>query len=363
MAAASDLLVLYGSQTGCAEDVAHQVCAAAVRRHLAPRCMPMNEYDVRLLPTERFIIFVASTTGDGEVPDSMREFWRFLLRKDLPAGSLTALHHATFGLGDSSYPKYNFTAKRLHRRLEQLGSAALVPLGMGDDQDDLGIDRALVPWLATLDASLEGHHPIPNGLTRIPVDACLPARYEVSIDAGDEALPAEEVSPVYRQDNSSGASIVLDSPPSRQYPWHASVLRHTQLTTPKSARHVRHLEICLRGSNMPYALGDVIAVAPRNDETRCRQLLAALGIDARMPLRLRRLAMHAPMMSPVAESTTALDLFVAHLDIFSVPRRSFFALLAHFANDPMQRARLQEFGAPKGSRTPNFPANTISSNA
>ena len=37
----------------------------------------------------------------------MKEFWRFLLRKDLAGDSLYGVHVAVFGLGDSGYPKYN----------------------------------------------------------------------------------------------------------------------------------------------------------------------------------------------------------------------------------------------------------------
>ena len=32
---------------------------------------------------------------------------------------------ATFGLGESSYPKYNYAAMRLHRRLAMLGATPL----------------------------------------------------------------------------------------------------------------------------------------------------------------------------------------------------------------------------------------------
>ena len=34
------------------------------------------------------------------------------------------------GLGDSSYKKYNFVAKKLFKRLLQLGASALVPLAL-----------------------------------------------------------------------------------------------------------------------------------------------------------------------------------------------------------------------------------------
>ena len=43
------------------------------------------------------------------------------------------------------------------------------------------------------------------------------------------------------------------------------------------------------------------------------------------------------------------DLFSRRLDLFGVPRRSFFALLAHFATDPAQSERLMEFGSASGS--------------
>ena len=37
----------------------------------------------------------------GEVPTNMKTFWKFLLRKSLPADSLNTIEAAVFGLGDS----------------------------------------------------------------------------------------------------------------------------------------------------------------------------------------------------------------------------------------------------------------------
>lgn len=92
-------------------------------------------------------LFVASTTGTGVEPDNMRRFWRFLLRRNLPTDSLARLRFSVFGLGDSSYPKFNFAAKKLQKRLEGLGATCAFPLGLADDQHDLGVDGALEPWL------------------------------------------------------------------------------------------------------------------------------------------------------------------------------------------------------------------------
>ena len=40
-------------------------------------------------------------------------FTRFLLRRNLPRGVLKPVKFAVFGLGDSSYPKFNAVARRL----------------------------------------------------------------------------------------------------------------------------------------------------------------------------------------------------------------------------------------------------------
>ena len=47
------------------------------------------------------VVFVASTTGQGEPPSNLHKLWRFLLRKSLPADSLSGVAVAVFGLGDS----------------------------------------------------------------------------------------------------------------------------------------------------------------------------------------------------------------------------------------------------------------------
>ena len=59
----------------------------------------------------------------------MRNFWRFLLRRSLPADSLKHTRVAVFGLGDSSYPKFNLDAKKLARRLLEMSNIprALMP--------------------------------------------------------------------------------------------------------------------------------------------------------------------------------------------------------------------------------------------
>ena len=84
--------------------------------------MEIDEYPIMQLPTAKLIVFIVSTTGEGEVPETMKNTWKFLLRSDLPPQSLKSLSFTVFGLGDSSYALFNAAAKKLAKRLINLGA-------------------------------------------------------------------------------------------------------------------------------------------------------------------------------------------------------------------------------------------------
>lgn len=68
----------------------------------------------------------------------MAPLWNMLLRSDLPNDLFDHLDYAVFGLGDSSYEKFNWAAKKLARRLESLGARHIIERGEGDEQHRLG---------------------------------------------------------------------------------------------------------------------------------------------------------------------------------------------------------------------------------
>jgi sulfite reductase alpha subunit-like flavoprotein len=150
------LTLLYGSETGKAEDVAYslyKLCCARLAL-TSVTIHSLDTYDVTQLPSEEVVVFVVSTTGDGEVPHTMSTFWKYILQRSLPASSLQSVKVAVFGLGDSAYEKYNACARRLSARLRQLGAQELVPIGLGDDQARYGYVGALASWKASLFAAL-----------------------------------------------------------------------------------------------------------------------------------------------------------------------------------------------------------------
>jgi sulfite reductase alpha subunit-like flavoprotein len=68
----------------------------------------------------------------------MTSLWNMLLRSDLPVDLFEDLSFAVFGLGDTSYEKFCWAAKKLARRMSSLGATEICERGEGDDQHPLG---------------------------------------------------------------------------------------------------------------------------------------------------------------------------------------------------------------------------------
>ncbi|KAF7684592.1 NADPH-dependent diflavin oxidoreductase 1 [Astathelohania contejeani] len=115
--------------------------------------------DIALFPLSKLLhspvlIFIVSTHGDGDPPFSMRSFWNFIMYAGNPENLFAGVSFAIFGLGDSSYSSYNFCARKLARRLEQLGASPLIPLTLGDAQHPRGYSTMFEPWVKDLCAAL-----------------------------------------------------------------------------------------------------------------------------------------------------------------------------------------------------------------
>lgn len=83
------ITILYGSQTGTAQDIAERIWRQAKKYQFQATVLPMNEYPVTNIQYDELMVFVCSTTGQGEEPDNMKMFWKILLRKSLPPNSLS----------------------------------------------------------------------------------------------------------------------------------------------------------------------------------------------------------------------------------------------------------------------------------
>ncbi|XP_057577215.1 NADPH-dependent diflavin oxidoreductase 1 isoform X3 [Hippopotamus amphibius kiboko] len=333
------LLVLFGSQTGTAQDVSERLGREAWRLGLGCRVQALDSYPMVNLINEPVVIFVCATTGQGDPPDNMKNFWRFIFRRNLPSASLCQMDFAVLGLGDSSYAKFNFVAKKLYRRLLQLGGSALLPVGLADDQHELGPDAAIDPWLRDLWEKVLGPHAVPSDLdltlSRVP----WPSKFTLQFLQETRSTCSEELC-VARTDP--------QGPPSELQPFLAPMVTNERVTGPSHFQDVRLVEFDVAGSGISFTAGDVVLIQPENTASHVQQFCQALGLDPDQHFTLQPREPGVPWPARLPQPCSVRLLVSQHLDITSVPRRSFFELLACLSPDELEREKLLEFSSARG---------------
>ena len=136
---AADWLVVHASQTGGAEHLAARTAATLSTGGLSARAMCMSELGPDTLSAAQRILFIASTYGEGDAPDSAA---RFAGAAMAASPDLSHLHYAVLALGDSSYTHYCGFGRALDGWLAAHGATALF--------DRIDVDRgdpaALAAW-------------------------------------------------------------------------------------------------------------------------------------------------------------------------------------------------------------------------
>ncbi|CAD7938912.1 unnamed protein product [Amoebophrya sp. A25] len=143
--------VFYGTQTGISEEFAQLLQQASAD-------VPLVATNISLLTREwlvqtRVAVFVCSSHGDGDPPDSATQF--FAMLKNEPAGGgdasigknddvaqlpLRNLRFALLGLGDLNYINYQGFPKALEKELLRLGATLWHVRGEADNSDDIDDD-------------------------------------------------------------------------------------------------------------------------------------------------------------------------------------------------------------------------------
>lgn len=369
---AMELLILYGTQTGTAQEYAEQTAQEAFLRRIPYRVQSLAGVAEEGLDRYRethLVLFFVATTGDGETPVAMRPFWLNLLRRDLPPTHLQGLRCAVMGLGDSSYEKFCFVGKRLYRRLEQLG-AEFVGQGRADadEQHPLGLDGAYLPWIEAIWSFLSstgGYSAtrLFSPSAKVYLEPACPESY-----CPESAYPESHYSEPYCPESAYPESARPESAHSESAHSDAShpprllsaassslavrVVENRRMTSADHFQDVRHLVLAADKEIPAYRPGDVAALMPRNSPRTVSELLTQLGWDDRADVlfwvRPRRPEVQVPLAP-----TTLRVLLESHLDITAPPRRTFFTILARHVDphDPsfeLHREKLEELQSAHG---------------
>ena len=151
---ASPWLIGFASQSGLAEQLAWQSAGQLQTAGFAVRVQPLAALSEQDLQQASHALFVVSTFGDGEAPDSARGFERKVLNQPL---ALSSLKYSLLALGDRQYPHFCGFATRVQQWLNERGAQSLfTPV-----QVDSGDPEALQHWQQQL-GQLTGTAPAAN---------------------------------------------------------------------------------------------------------------------------------------------------------------------------------------------------------
>ncbi|USP77853.1 hypothetical protein yc1106_05127 [Curvularia clavata] len=338
-------LVVYGSETGNAQDVAEDMGRIAERLRFDTHVAELNA--IKRLPYHVVLIAI-STTGQGDLPPNSQEFWKAIRRKGLPTGCLQPMRFASFGLGDSSYPKYNWAHRKLYNRLIQLGAQPICDRGESDEQHPEGIDGSFLPWSTKLRQHLLEAYPIPNGVEPIPDNVLLDPKWLLE--------SADKISITSNDQEANGQLSDVPPPDLLNIPGGltAKITRNERVTPSDHWQDVRHIKFEIPEVH-PYAPGDVLTIYPKNFPSDVSQFLECMEWTsmADVPLRFTPSSPSSstknfPIRTLDAGTTITLrQLLTNHLDIISIPRRSFFAQLAHYTTHETHKERLLEYTDPQ----------------
>ncbi|HET8897597.1 MAG TPA: sulfite reductase flavoprotein subunit alpha [Rhodanobacteraceae bacterium] len=118
---AVDWVVAAASQTGYAEQLAAQTAALLGAAGLTVQVRDLSALDVTALRSARRLLLVASTTGEGDAPDSSLAFVSEVMTRT-PA--LSALEFGVLALGDRGYQHFCAFGHALHAWLRGCGARA-----------------------------------------------------------------------------------------------------------------------------------------------------------------------------------------------------------------------------------------------
>ncbi|CAD8187625.1 unnamed protein product [Paramecium pentaurelia] len=291
--------ILFATQTGNSEFYAEEV-----GRHISKAIVSsIEDFDFLTLPEQKRVIFIISTTGDGDMTNDMIKFWQFLLIKDLPKESLIKLEFTVFGLGDSSYPKFNYAARKLRSRLLQLSAKEFVPSSFGDEQHPCGIDTEFVIWFENLLKKCDTQNTI--------------SQY-IKIE----------------QDDINGQQNNVDQ-------FDFKFINKKRLSAEQHSKETYQFNF---KCNKLYECGDILCIKPKNQNKLVQQFLELLKLNGNKWIKLEELKQNQKSKK-IPKIISIHQLFSEFLDITSPPNRYFIKLMSQFAEKDIHKQKLTEMCA------------------
>jgi sulfite reductase (NADPH) flavoprotein alpha-component len=241
------LTILYGSRTGNGEGLARKALKMATDQGFKVLLKSMADYKVRDLQSEKNLLVIVSTHGEGVPPFAARELHEFIYSKRAP--KLNGTTFAVLALGDSSYFQFCKTGKDFDEQLEKLGAKRLVPR----IACDVDFEETAESWLKTT----------------------LPA-------FGSKAVVVEKAAPKFRMSlPKQHEKTDSDHKFSKKNPFSAPVFEKILLHGKGSKRQTLHIELSTENvEGLEYEPGDAAGILPVNSPEIINEVLRVTGFKA-----------------------------------------------------------------------------------
>ena len=141
--------ILYASQTGTAEEIAHSLFDESGGRDIKASVHSMDDHKFDNINADKtpVLVVVAASTGDGDAPDNARQC-TLKMKTATPAAQLRGVKFTVLGLGDSNYTKFMEVPRLIKRKLLELGAEEFHQCKEADEVD--GLEEVVEAWSESL---------------------------------------------------------------------------------------------------------------------------------------------------------------------------------------------------------------------
>ncbi|MGH3146013.1 MAG: cytochrome P450, partial [Rubrobacter sp.] len=154
------LLVLFGSNLGTAEEIAHHIAEDATTHGFTTTVASLDDYTDKL-PKEGGVV-ITTSSYNGTPPDNAARFFDWLCNDSLGADALSGVNYTVFGCGDRDWAAtYQRVPKMIDSEMEAHGAKRVYGRGEGDASDDFDgqfrgwYEHLWQPLASALGASVE----------------------------------------------------------------------------------------------------------------------------------------------------------------------------------------------------------------
>ena len=114
-----DLLLIFGTETGNAEELAEDAAGLAKNYDLNPNVMDMEDINPDDISSSKRVIVICSTWGEGEQPVNAQDLYDAV--SEIEEGSMNGVNFAVLALGDTAFELFCESGKEWDAILEDKG--------------------------------------------------------------------------------------------------------------------------------------------------------------------------------------------------------------------------------------------------